>query len=137
SAVAKEVRSSTGMGTTVVSRAASAVKLAGRIFPSLAEQRVLLIGAGEMIELCATHFAAQQPRAMAVANRTLDRAESLARRFNAESVELRDLPERLPEFDIVVSCTASSLPIIGKGTMERTVRARRHRPVFIVDLAVP
>src|SRR5262249_59336363 len=71
------------------------------------------------------------------ANRTLDRAEVLARRFGAEAIELRDLPERLPEYDIVVSCTASSLPIIGKGTMERTVRARRHRPIFMVDLAVP
>ena len=136
-AVAKEVRSNTGIGANVVSMAAAAVKLAGRIFPSLAEQKVLLIGAGEMIELAATHFAAQRPRAMAVANRTLERAESLSRRFDAEAIELRDLPERLPEFDIVVSCTASSLPIIGKGTMERTVRARRHRPIFMVDLAVP
>jgi glutamyl-tRNA reductase len=90
-----------------------------------------------MIELAATHFAAQRPRAMAVANRTLDRAEALARRIGAESMELRDLPERLPEYDVVISCTASSLPIIGKGTMERTVRARRHRPIFMVDLAVP
>jgi glutamyl-tRNA reductase len=136
-AVAKEVRSNTGIGANVVSMAAAAVKLAGRIFPSLAEQKVLLVGAGEMIELAATHFAAQRPRGMAVANRTLERAESLARRFNAESIELRDLPERLPEYDIIVSCTASSLPIIGKGTMERTIRARRHRPVFMVDLAVP
>ena len=136
-AVAKEVRSNTAIGANVVSMAAAAVKLAGRIFPSLAEQKVLLIGAGEMIELAATHFAAQRPRAMAVANRTLERAESLARRFDAEAIELRDLPERLPEYDIVVSCTASSLPIIGKGTMERTVRARRHRPIFMVDLAVP
>jgi len=135
--VAKEVRSNTGIGANVVSMAAAAVKLAGRIFPSLAEQKVLLVGAGEMIELAATHFAAQQPRGMVVANRTLDRAESLARRFNAEAIELRDLPERLPEFDIIISCTASSLPIIGKGTMERTIRARRHRPVFMVDLAVP
>ncbi len=131
------VRSNTGIGANVVSMAAAAVKLAARIFPSLAEQKVLLIGAGEMIELAATHFAAQQPRGIAVASRTLERAESLARRFNAESFELRDLPERLPEYDIIVSCTASSLPIIGKGTMERTVRARRHRPVFMVDLAVP
>jgi len=136
-AVAKEVRSNTGIGANVVSMAAAAVKLAGRIFPSLAEQKVLLIGAGEMIELAATHFAAQQPRGMAVANRTLERAEALARRFNAESLELRDLPERLAEYDIIISCTASSLPIIGKGTMERTVRARRRRPVFMVDLAVP
>jgi glutamyl-tRNA reductase len=136
-AVAKEVRSNTGIGANVVSMAAAAVKLAARIFPSLAEQRVLLIGAGEMIELAATHFAAQRPRGMAVANRTLERAEALAHRYNAESFELRNLPERLHEFDVVVSCTASSLPIIGKGTMERTVRARRHRPVFMVDLAVP
>ena len=136
-AVAKEVRSNTGIGANVVSMAAAAVKLAARIFPSLAEQKVLLVGAGEMIELAATHFAAQRPRGMAVANRTLDRAEALARRFNAESIELRDLPERLPEYDIILSCTASSLPIIGKGTMERTVRARRHRPIFMVDLAVP
>src|SRR5438034_872057 len=113
-AVAKEVRSNTGIGANVVSMAAAAVKLAGRIFPSLAEQKVLLVGAGEMIELAATHFAAQRPRGMAVANRTLDRAESLARRFNAESIELRDLPERLPEYDIIISCTASSLPIIGQ-----------------------
>ncbi len=136
-AVAKEVRSNTGIGANVVSMAAAAVKLAARIFPSLADQKVLLIGAGEMIELAATHFAAQRPRAMAVANRTLERAQTLAQRFAAESIELRDLPERLPEFDIVVSCTASSLPIIGKGTMERTIRARRHRPMFMVDLAVP
>jgi glutamyl-tRNA reductase len=136
-AVAKEVRSNTGIGANVVSMAAAAVKLAARIFPSLAEQRVLLIGAGEMIELAATHFAAQRPRGMAVANRTFERAEALAHRYSAESFELRDLPERLHEFDVVVSCTASSLPIIGKGTMERTVRARRHRPVFMVDLAVP
>lgn len=136
-AVAKEVRSNTGIGANVVSMAAAAVKLAARIFPSLSDQRVIFIGAGEMIELCATHFAAQRPRAMAVANRTLERADQLAHRFNAKSIELRDLPENLPEYDIVVSCTASSLPIIGKGTMERTIRARRHRPVFMVDLAVP
>jgi len=136
-AVAKEVRSNTGIGANVVSMAAAAVKLAARIFPSLSEQKVLFIGAGDMIELAATHFAAQRPRAIAVANRTLERAEALSRRFNAKPLLLRDLPEHLPEYDIIVSCTASSLPIIGKGIMERTVRARRHRPVFMMDLAVP
>jgi glutamyl-tRNA reductase len=136
-AVAKEVRSNTGIGANIVSMAAAAVKLAGRIFPSIAEQKVLFIGAGDMIELAATHFAAQRPRAMAVANRTLERAEHLARRFNARPLLLRDLPQHLPEYDIIVSCTASSLPILGKGTMERTVRARRHRPIFMIDLAVP
>jgi glutamyl-tRNA reductase len=136
-AVAKEVRSNTGIGANIVSIAAAAVKLAARIFPSIAEQKVLLIGAGEMIELVATHFSAQRPRAMAVANRTLERAEQLARRFDAKALELRDLPEHLAEYDIIVSCTASSLPILGKGTIERTIRARRHRPMFMVDLAVP
>jgi glutamyl-tRNA reductase len=136
-AVAKEVRTNTRIGANVVSMAAAAVKLAARIFPSLREQRVLFIGAGEMIELCATHFAAQMPRSITVANRTLDRAEALARRFNGHAIVLRDLPEQLPHHDIVVSCTASTLPILGKGTMERVIRARRHQPVFMVDLAVP
>jgi glutamyl-tRNA reductase len=136
-AVAKEVRTDTKIGASVVSMAAAAVKLALRIFPSLKEAHVLLIGAGEMIELAATHFAAQMPRSMTVANRSFERGHALARRFNAQSIELRSLPERLHEYDIVVSCTASSLPILGKGAMERVIKARRHAPVFMVDLAVP
>jgi glutamyl-tRNA reductase len=136
-AVAKDVRTNTRVGANVVSMAAAAVKLAGRIFPSIRDCRVLLIGAGEMIELCATHFAAQMPRSITVANRTLDRAQALASRFSGHAILLRDLPERLAENDIVISCTASSLPILGKGTMERVIKARRHQPVFMVDLAVP
>ena len=136
-AVAKDVRSNTRIGANVVSMAAAAVKLSARIFSSVAEQRILFVGAGEMIELCATHFSAQHPRAMAFANRTMERGESLAQRFNARALLLRELPEVLADYDIVVSCTASSLPIIGKGMMERAIRARRHRPVFMVDLAVP
>ena len=136
-AVAKEVRSSTPIGAASVSMAAAAVKLAARIFPSLKDQSVLLIGAGEMIELAATHFAAQAPARLTVANRTLERAERLARRFNARAVELKTLAEHLHEHDIVVSCTASSLPILGKGLVERALRARRRRPMFMVDLAVP
>jgi glutamyl-tRNA reductase len=136
-AVAKEVRSNTRIGAASVSMAAAAVKLAARIFPSLKDQSVLLIGAGEMIELAATHFAAQSPAAITVANRTLERAERLAHRYNARAVELRTLGEHLHEHDIVISCTASSLPILGKGLVERALRARRHRPLFMVDLAVP
>jgi glutamyl-tRNA reductase len=136
-AVAKEVRTNTRIGANVVSMAAASVRLAARIFPSLRETSVLFIGAGEMIELCATHFAAQMPRAMTVANRTLDRAQHLAHRLGAQAIELRALPEHLAAHDIVVSCTASSLPILGKGTMERVIKARRHAPVFMVDLAVP
>ena len=136
-AVAKEVRSTTRIGASSVSMAAAAVKLAARIFPSLKDQKVLFIGAGEMIELCATHFAAQGPARITVANRTLDRAQSLAHRFNARAIELRELTAHLHEHDIVVSCTASSLPILGKGLAERALKARRRRPMFMVDLAVP
>jgi glutamyl-tRNA reductase len=136
-AVAKEVRSTTQIGAASVSMAAAAVKLAARIFPSLKDQSVLLIGAGEMIELCATHFAAQAPARITVANRTLERAEKLAHRFNGGALELKALPDHLHEYDIVVSSTASSLPILGKGLVERALRARRRRPIFMVDLAVP
>src|SRR5260221_826844 len=136
-AVAKEVRSTTQVGTASVSMAAAAVKLAARIFPSLREQNVLLIGAGEMIELCATHFAAHGPARLTVANRTLERANRLAPRFNSRALELRALAGQLHEHDIVVSCTASSLPILGKGLVERALRASRRRPIFMVDLAVP
>jgi glutamyl-tRNA reductase len=136
-AVAKEVRTTTQVGAASVSMAAAAVKLAARIFPSLREQRVLFIGAGEMIELCATHFAAQAPAEIAVANRTLERASRLAHRFNGRAVELKSLADQLHEYDIVVSSTASSLPILGKGLVERALRARRRRPMFMVDLAVP
>ena len=136
-AVAKEVRTTTRIGAQSVSMAAAAVKLAARIFPSLTDQSVLFIGAGEMIELCATHFAAQGPARVTVANRTLERAQRLAHRFNGRAIELRSLAEQLHEHDIVVSSTASSLPILGKGLVERALRARRRRPIFMVDLAVP
>ena len=136
-AVAKDVRSTTAIGTNIVSMAAAAVRLAERIFEKIAGQRVLFIGAGEMIELCATHFAAQQPKQIVIANRTIDRGRILADRFGATAIRLEDVGERLAEFDIVVSCTASQLPIIGLGLVERAIRARRHRPIFMVDLAVP
>ena len=136
-AVAKDVRSTTAIGANIVSMAAAAVRLAGRIFERIADQRVLFIGAGEMIELCATHFAAQQPRQIVVANRTIDRGRALAERFGANAIRLEDVAERLPEFDIVITCTASQLPILGLGLVERAIKARRHRPMFMVDLAVP
>jgi glutamyl-tRNA reductase len=136
-AVAKEVRSTTEIGAHSVSMAAASVRLAQRIFGSIAEQHVLFIGAGEMIELCATHFAAQTPKSVTIANRTLERGETLAHRFNGKAIRLADLPDQLAKFDIVISCTASSLPIIGLGMVERAVKARRHKPMFMVDLAVP
>jgi glutamyl-tRNA reductase len=117
--------------------AAAAVRLAQRIFDRISEQHVLFIGAGEMIELCATHFAAQNPKSLTIANRTMERGESLAHRFNGRAIRLAELPDQLAKFDIVVSCTASTLPIIGLGMVERAIKARRHKPMFMVDIAVP
>ena len=135
--VAKEVRTATEIGAHSISMAAAAVRLAADLFEDLRQTHVLFVGAGEMIELVATHFAARQPRGMAVANRTLERGERLAARFGAQALRLADLPHRLHEFDAVVSCTASALPIIGLGAVERALKARRRRPIFMVDLAVP
>ncbi len=136
-AVAKEVRSTTAIGAHSVSMAAAAVRLSQRIFDTVSEQHVLFIGAGEMIELCATHFAAQHPKSLTIANRTLERGEALAHRFNGHAIRLADLPDQLAKFDIIVSSTASTLPIIGLGMVERAIKARRRRPIFMVDLAVP
>jgi len=135
--VAKQVRTSTEIGAHSISMTAAAVKLASQIFEDLKDIRVLFVGAGEMIELAATHFAAKTPKAMAIANRTLERGEKLASRFGAEVMRLAEIPERLHEFDAVISCTASTLPIIGLGAVERALKKRRHRPMFMVDLAVP
>src|SRR5512132_2927625 len=136
-AVAKEVRSQTDIGSASISMAAASVKLAERIFPSISEQRLLLIGAGEMIELTAAHFAARHPKSVTIANRTLERGKQLADRFSADAITLNEIADRLREFDIIVTCTASTLPILGKGLLERVVKARRHAPIFVVDLAVP
>lgn len=136
-AVAKEVRTATEIGAHSISMAAAAVRLAGQLFEDLRKTRVLFVGAGEMIDLAATHFAAKEPKAIAIANRTLERGEKLASRFGGEAMRLADLPARLAEFDIIVSCTASTLPIIGLGAVERALKARKHRPMFMVDLAVP
>ena len=135
--VAKEVRTNTNIGGSSISMAAAAVKLAQRIFGDISQQNVLFIGAGEIIELCADHFNAQKPKSMTVANRTLERGELLAEKIGGRAILLNDLPQRFAEFDIVITSTASQLPIVGLGMVERAVKARRHRPIFMVDLAVP
>ena len=136
-AVAKEVRSSTEIGAHSISMAAAAVRLSGQLFEDLGKVNILFVGAGEMIDLCATHFAAKTPKRIVIANRTLERGEKLASRFGGEVMHLAEVPERLHEFDAVVSCTASTLPIIGLGAVERALKRRRRRPMFMVDLAVP
>ena len=117
--------------------AAAGVKLALQIFPSIRELNVLFIGAGEMIELVATHFAAQQPAGITVANRTLERGERLAQEFGGRAIVLQDLASQLAQHDVVVTSTASPVPVLGKGAVEKALKARRHKPMFMLDLAVP
>ncbi len=137
--VAKEVRSNTAVGESSVSMAAASVKMVEQIFPSISDLKVLFVGAGEMIELVATYFAAKTPKQMTVANRTIDRANELTRSIgqNANAILLNDLPQIMQDYDVVVSSTASPLPIIGKGMIEKALKVRRRKPIFLLDLAVP
>ena len=136
-AVAKQVRTETALGAQSISMAAASLKLAQNLFGDLSRTRMLLIGAGEMVELAATYFVAQRPQSVVVANRTLARGEAFAERFDAQAIALAELPARIAEFDIVITGTASSLPILGLGLIERALKARKRRPMFIVDFAVP
>jgi len=136
-AVAKTVRTETEIGASTVSMASAAVQLAERIYPTIAGQNVLFVGAGEMIELCAAHFAAQHPKHITFANRTESRAQQLAVRYLARVISLNDLPAQLALNDIIVCSTASPLPLIGKGLVESALKARKHRPMLMFDLAVP
>lgn len=136
-AVAKEVRSSTAIGANIVSMAAAAVHLTERIFERMSDTRVLFIGAGEMIGLCAAHFAGAAPRQMTVANRTRARGEALAERIRGDVVALEAVGDVLARYDVVIACTGSPLPIVGRGMVERALKLRRHRPMVLVDLAVP
>lgn len=135
--VAKAVRSQTAIGEHSVSLAAAALKLTASVLGAMEEQRVLFIGAGEMVELVATHFLARHPRSVTVANRTQERGELLARQLGGDSMALSELPAHLHQYDVVVSSTASQLPLIGKGMVERALKARKHRPMVMIDLAVP
>lgn len=136
-ACAKQVRTRTAIGANAVSVASAAVRLAQQIFTRLADQTVLLIGAGEMIELAARHLKEHGVTRLIVANRTLERAQTLTERVGGLAITLAEMPQYLAQADIVISSTASQLPILGKGAVERALKARRHRPMFMVDIAVP
>ncbi len=135
--VAKQVRTDTAIGTSPISVAFAAVSLARQIFGDLAPTTALLIGAGETIELTARHLFTNGVGRIIVANRSLDKAHQLASQFNGYAIPLAEMPQHLSEADIVISSTASQLPILGKGAIERALRIRKHRPIFMVDIAVP
>ncbi|WP_458524943.1 glutamyl-tRNA reductase [Onishia taeanensis] len=136
-AVAKQVRTETGIGENPVSVAYAAVSMASRIFDDFRRSTALLIGAGETIELVARHLREAGVRQLIVANRTRERAAHLADAFGGEAISLNEIPDALARADIVISSTAAPLPILGKGMVERAIKKRRHRPVFMVDIAVP
>ncbi|MCL6377266.1 glutamyl-tRNA reductase [Pectobacterium brasiliense] len=135
--VAKRVRTETDIGASAVSVAFAACTLARQIFESLSDVTVLLVGAGETIELVARYLREHKVQKMVIANRTRERAQALATEVGAEVITLAELNEQLVHADIVISSTASTLPIIGKGMMERTLKARRNQPMLMVDIAVP
>jgi len=135
--IAKRVRTETAIGENPVSVAYAAVSLAQQIFSDLKQDTALLIGAGETIELVARHLAHHGIHRIIVANRTLDRAQRLAREFNGEAILLADIPEHLHRADIVISSTASQLPLLGKGAVESALKKRKHKPMFMLDIAVP
>ena len=134
---AKKVRSDTAIGENPVSVAFAAVSLARRIFADLSSLSVLLIGAGDTIELVARHLREAGVRRLSVANRTLDRAQLVADTLSGSALLLADVPEALPDFDVVISSTASQLPVLGKGAVEQALKARKRRPIFMLDIAVP
>ena len=134
---AKKVRTDTAIGSSPVSVAFAAVQLAQQIFDNLQQQTAILIGAGETIELTARHLYQHGVGRIIIANRTYDKAHNLAIQFNGYAIALSELPKHLAEADIVVSSTASQLPILGKGLLESAIKKRKHKPIFMVDLAVP
>ena len=135
--VAKEIRSTTQIGSNAVSVAYAGVSLAKQIFADISQQTVMMVGAGETIELSCRHLYAQGVRNIIVANRTLERAERLHAEFGIEAISLHELPLRLAEADMVFSSTASTLPILGKGAFESALRQRKNSPMLVVDLAIP
>jgi len=134
---AKKVRTDTAIGSSPVSVAFAAVRLAQKIFDNLNQQTAILIGAGETIELTARHLHQQKIGQIIVANRTYDKAHNLAAQFDGYAITLAELPIHLAKADIIISSTASQLPILGKGGFESAIKKRKHKPIFIADLAVP
>jgi len=135
--VAKQVRTDTEIGASPVSVAFAAVNLSKKIFGELDNLTALMIGAGETIELAARHLSSSNIKHIIIANRSVDRAQSLAEQFNGEAIALPQIPDYLEKADIVISSTAAPLPILGKGAVEKALKKRKHKPMFMVDIAVP
>ncbi|MBO6657036.1 MAG: glutamyl-tRNA reductase [Pseudomonadales bacterium] len=135
--IAKKVRTETAIGENSVSVASTAVTLAGQLFTDLTACNILLMGAGETIELVGRHLHTAGINNLTIANRTFDHARRLAELFDGQAIDLQSIPGKLSDIDVVIASTASQLPILGKGTVERALKSRKHKPILMVDLAVP
>jgi len=135
--IAKRVRTETSIGENTVSVASTAVTLAGRLFSDLPACHILLIGAGDTSELVGRHLLSAGINQITIANRTLENARRLAHELGGTAIDLQSIPVKLPEADIVIASTAARLPVLGKGVVERALKSRKHRPILMVDLAVP
>lgn len=135
--VAKQIRTTTTIGNHPISVAFTAVKLAKQIFGDLSRQTALLIGAGSTIDLVAKHLHENRLSQLIIANRELEKAQHLAAQYSAYAMTLKDIPQHLAEADIIISSTASQVPVLGKSIFENAIKVRKHRPMFVIDIAVP
>ena len=135
--VAKKVRSETEIGSHSVSLASIAVSLSERLFPNIRDRKILCIGAGEMVELFASRFYTLGLDDVTFANRSIERAQDMAKKFDGSVIALNDIPDLIGRYDIVFCSTASPVPVLGKGTVERAIKLRKHEPVLLFDLGVP
>jgi len=135
--VAKTIRTETNVGAHSVSLAAASVKVSERIFGALSDSKVLFVGAGEMNRVCAEYFVSFGVKNISFSNRTVSRGRALAKTLKGEFFPLSDIIHKLNEYDIVVTCTGSPIPIVGKRAIEKAIEARRRKPMLLIDLAVP
>jgi glutamyl-tRNA reductase len=135
--VAKQVRSHTEIGTHPISLASLSARLVTQVFESWSDLQVLFVGAGDMVTLACAHFAPHAPAQLAISNRSATKAHALLERFHLNFIPLADMPTQLHRFDVVVTGTASTLPLIGLGAVQQALKTRRHRPMLMIDLGVP
>ena len=135
--VAKEVRTKTKIGASTTTVASSILKVAKSIFGNIEQTSILFVGAGEMAELCAKYFASQKPKKITIANRSIDKGQQLANKIACDSILIGDINHQIHHYDIVISSTSSQLPIIGLGMIEKAIKIRKHKPMLLVDLAIP
>ena len=134
---AKEIRSRTNIGASNTTIASSIISLTKKIFGEIHQTKIIFVGAGEMTELISKYFNSHQPKKITIANRSILRGKNLAKKIGAETCLLGEINDQIHEYDVVISCTGSQLPVIGLGMIERAIKIRKHKPMLLIDLAIP